>query len=58
MYMGAVDFQSTTNVVEHGPTELPPRQYVGGSDAVSPWAPKKNIGTIPGSAMDYVSLVD
>lgn len=56
MYMGALDLQSDTShaAVEHGPTELPPRQYVGGSDAVSPWTPKKNLGTIPGSAMEYV----
>ena len=41
--------------VEHGPTDLPPRQYIGGGDATSPWKPRKNLGTIPGSALDYVS---
>ena len=40
--------------VEHGPTELPPRPYLGGADAESPWKPRRNLGTIPGSALDYV----
>ena len=41
--------------VDHGPTDLPPKQYIGGADAISPWKPRKNLGTIPGSALDYVS---
>lgn len=45
-------------LVEHGPTDLPPRQYIGGNDASSPWKPRKNLGTIPGSALDYVSAFD
>lgn len=58
-YMSTVNFQSdpTTEVFEHGPTDLPPRPYIGGPDAISPWKPRKNLGTIPGSALDYVSIV-
>ena len=41
-------------MVEHPPTNLPPRTYPGGPGAVSPWKPRKDFGTIPGSAMDYV----
>ena len=56
-YMSTVDLQSDTEnqIFEHGPTDLPPRQYIGGSDASSPWKPRKNLGTIPGSALDCVS---
>lgn len=60
MYMATVDFNdasdAATGAFEHGPTDLPPRPYMGGPDAQSPWKPRKNLGTIPGSALDYVSL--
>jgi hypothetical protein len=57
--MSTVNFQTDTDVqvFDHGPTDLPPRQYLGGPDAHSPWKPRKNLGTIPGSALDYVSAV-
>ena len=56
-YMSTVDFKENTGSAhfEHGPTDLPPRPYIGGADAISPWKPRKNLGTIPGSALDYVS---
>lgn len=56
-YMSTVDFDAdaSSDTFEHGPTDLPPRPYIGGPDATSPWKPRKNLGTIPGSAMDYVS---
>ena len=56
-YMSTVDFDAdaAADTFEHGPTDLPPRPYMGGPDATSPWKPRKNLGTIPGSAMDYVS---
>lgn len=61
MYMATVDFNdandAATGAFEHGPTDLPPRPYMGGADAQSPWKPRKNLGTIPGSALDYVSLI-
>ncbi|KAH8110233.1 hypothetical protein DFH11DRAFT_1623073 [Phellopilus nigrolimitatus] len=61
-YMSTVDFASDTSTVshafEHGPTELPPRAYIGGPDAISPWKPRKNLGTIPGSALDYLPIVE
>ena len=55
--MSTMDFEATSDsqVFEHGPTDLPPRPYIGGPDAASPWKPRKNLGTIPGSALDYVS---
>ncbi len=58
-YMSTVNFQSDNEVQAfyHGPTDLPPRQYLGGPDALSPWKPRKNLGTIPGSALDYLSPV-
>lgn len=60
MYMSTVDFNEddgASGTFEHGPTDLPPRPYMGGKDAQSPWKPRKNLGTIPGSALDYVSLI-
>lgn len=55
--MSTVNFEADTDhqAFEHGPTDLPPRPYIGGPDASSPWKPRKNLGTIPGSALDYVS---
>ncbi|EJD04803.1 uncharacterized protein FOMMEDRAFT_153925 [Fomitiporia mediterranea MF3/22] len=55
-YMSTVDFRSDSDcqAFEHGPTDLPPRPYIGGPDSTSPWKPRKNLGTIPGSALDYV----
>ena len=54
--LGTIDFDKDEAVatVEHGPTNLPPQPYPGGPGAVSPWKPRKDFGTIPGSAMDYV----
>lgn len=59
-YMSTVDFDAdaSTDAFEHGPTDLPPRPYIGGPDATSPWKPRKNLGTIPGSAMDYLPVVE
>ncbi|PAV18052.1 hypothetical protein PNOK_0653800 [Pyrrhoderma noxium] len=59
-YMSTMDFEATSDsqVFEHGPTDLPPRPYIGGPDAASPWKPRKNLGTIPGSALDYLPVVE
>ncbi|KLO18322.1 hypothetical protein SCHPADRAFT_130989 [Schizopora paradoxa] len=59
-YMSTVNFQSDSDfqAFDHGPTDLPPRQYLGGPDAHSPWKPRKNLGTIPGSALDYLPILE
>ncbi|OCB87932.1 hypothetical protein A7U60_g4888 [Sanghuangporus baumii] len=59
-YMLIVDFKAETEsqFFEHGPTDLPPRQYIGGPEASSPWKPRKNLGTIPGTALDYLPIVE
>ncbi|KAI5118370.1 hypothetical protein M0805_008698 [Coniferiporia weirii] len=61
-YMSTVNFDAdadaSSQAFEHGPTDLPPRMYVGGPDATSPWKPRRNLGTIPGSALDYLPTVE
>ncbi|THH03333.1 hypothetical protein EW145_g6346 [Phellinidium pouzarii] len=61
-YISTVDFSTNSDAsrqaFDHGPTDLPPRAYIGGPDATSPWKPRKNLGTIPGSALDYLPVVE
>jgi len=40
--------------LDHGPTELPPRTYTGQSK----YNPPKKPGKIPGSAMDYLPILE
>ncbi|KAF8577838.1 hypothetical protein K439DRAFT_1639390 [Ramaria rubella] len=43
---------------EHGPTEFPPRPYPGGVYATSPLEPKKAVGKIPASNLDFLPVLE
>ncbi|KAF8514952.1 hypothetical protein BU17DRAFT_68157 [Hysterangium stoloniferum] len=43
---------------EHGPTELPPRPYPGGEYADSPLKPRKKIGKVPASNLDFLPVLE
>ncbi|KAF8529267.1 hypothetical protein BU17DRAFT_80467 [Hysterangium stoloniferum] len=46
--------ESQDEPLDHGPTELPPRTYTGQSK----YNPPKKPGKIPGSAMDYLPILE
>lgn len=51
---GCQEGEEVEEIFEHGPTELPPRTFAGHSK----YNPPKKPGKIPGSAMDYLPILE